>query len=117
MLSATLDTSCALNFLGEDAETSDALIDLVAAAMVGRINLRVTDQAHEEVSRTADDEQRRERLKRLRTFGRVEIEKPQHESRDARGAELLQALFPDSQSDSNTRITTGAIASNWRPTR
>jgi hypothetical protein len=33
VLSATLDTSCALNFLGEDEETSDALIDLVAAAM------------------------------------------------------------------------------------
>ena len=32
----------------------------------------------------------------------MEIEKHQHESRDARGAELLQALFPDSQSDSNT---------------
>ena len=102
VLSATLDTSCALNFLGEDEETSDALIDLVAAAMAGRINLRVTDQAYEEVSRTTDDDQRRERLNRLRTFGRVEIEKYQQSTRDDRGTELLETLFPDGRSDSRT---------------
>ena len=94
MLAATLDTSCALNFLGEDEEASDALIDVVAAAIAGRVSVRVTDQAYEEVARTVDHVARSERLKRLRAFGRLELPEHRRGERDALARELHDALFP-----------------------
>lgn len=102
MLAATLDTSCALNFLGEDEETSDALVDIVASAMAGRVSVCVTDQAYEEVARTADDAARRERLKRLRAFGRVELPEYRHAERDSLAGALHEALFPAAQAGSRT---------------
>jgi len=102
VLAATLDTSCALNFLGEDDETSDALVDVVAAAMAGGVSVRVTDQAYEEVARTADDAARTERLKRLRAFGRVELPEYRHAERDALAGALHNALFPAAQAGSRT---------------
>jgi N-acetylglutamate synthase-like GNAT family acetyltransferase len=102
VLSATLDTSCALNFLGEDEETSDALVDAVAAAMAGRVNLRVTEQAYDEVSRTTNEERRQERLTRLRTFGRVELPVHRHAERNALADRLHDTLFPAAQSTSRT---------------
>lgn len=102
MLSATLDTSCALNFLGEDDEVSDALVDLVAAAMAGRVNLRVTEQAYAEIARARDAGRRRERLKRLRMFGRVELAPHRCEERDRRALQLQKVLFPSAKSGSRT---------------
>ncbi|MEJ7783296.1 MAG: hypothetical protein WKF96_00745 [Solirubrobacteraceae bacterium] len=102
MLSVTLDTSCALNFLGEDEKTSDALVDAVAAAMAGCVNLRVTGQAYDEVARTADEERRRERLSRLRTFGRVESPAHREAERDTLAEALHEQLFPSAQPGSRT---------------
>ncbi len=102
MLAATLDTSCALNFLGHDTEVDDALVGLVAAAMAGRLNLRVTEQAFAEVGRTEEEAARQQRLARLRAFGRVEL--PDHLSgeRDGLAADLKAALFPNSRTGSRT---------------
>jgi predicted nucleic acid-binding protein len=102
VLSATLDTSCALNFLGEDEQTSDALVDVVAAAIAGRVSVRVTDQAYQEVARTDDDAARSERLKRLRAFGRLELPAHRHGERDVLARTLHDVLFPGAQAGSRT---------------
>ena len=102
MLAATLDTSCALNFLGHDSEADDALIDLVAAAMDGRLDLRVTEQAFEEVGRTSEETTREQRLSRLRTFGRVELPVHQVRDRDDLAERLKAAVFPASRAGSRT---------------
>jgi len=102
MLAATLDTSCALNFLGHDSEADDALIDLVAAAMAGRVNLCVTEQAFDEVGRTSEETTRQQRLARLRTFGRVELSPHLSEKRDDLAGRLHASLFAGSQPGSRT---------------
>lgn len=102
MLSLTLDTSCALNFLGEDAESSDALIEVIKAAIDHRVSVRVTEAAHAEVEGSQDEASRRERLKRLETFGRLELPVERHAARDKLAAELHQALFPNAQPGSRT---------------
>jgi predicted nucleic acid-binding protein len=102
MLSATLDTSCALNFLGEDDETSDALVDVVAAAIAGRVSVRVTDQAYQEVARTVDDATRSERLRRLRAFGRLDLPEHRHRERDELARDLHDVLFPAAQAGSRS---------------
>lgn len=102
MLAATLDTSCALNFLGHDSEADDALIDLVAAAMAGRVNLCVTEQAFDEVGRTSEETTRQQRLARLRTFGRVELPPHLLEKRDDLANRLHSSLFVGSQPGSRT---------------
>jgi N-acetylglutamate synthase-like GNAT family acetyltransferase len=102
MLAVTLDTSCALNFLGHDTEADDALIDLVAAAMDGRLDLRVTEQAFEEVGHTSEETMREQRLSRLRTFGRVKLDAHQVGERDELSERLKAAVFPASQVGSRT---------------
>jgi N-acetylglutamate synthase-like GNAT family acetyltransferase len=102
MLAVTLDTSCALNFLGHDSEADDALIDLVAAAIVGRVDLCVTEQAFEEVGRSPQEAERTQRLTRLRTFGRVELASHLQAERDELANNLHLAMFTDSKAGSRT---------------
>ena len=83
-----------LNFLGHDSEADDALIDLVASAMDGRLDLRVTEQAFEEVGRTSEEATREQRLSRLRTFGRVELAAHRVGERDDLSERLKAAVFP-----------------------
>jgi ribosomal protein S18 acetylase RimI-like enzyme len=102
MLAVTLDTSCALNFLGHDPEVDDALVDLVAAAMVGRLNLCVSEQAFEEVARTPTQAAREQRLARMRAFGRAELPAHLHAQRRELVERLHASIFPDSQPGSRT---------------
>lgn len=102
MLAATLDTSCALNFLGHDPEVDDALVDVVAAAIASRVNLGVTEQAFDEVGLTAEEVAREQRLKRLRTFDRVELAGHLAGRRDELANRLHVAIFPDAQVGSRT---------------
>ncbi|HEX5308062.1 MAG TPA: GNAT family N-acetyltransferase [Solirubrobacteraceae bacterium] len=102
MLAVTLDTSCALNFLGLDETADDALIDLVAAAIAGRVDVCVTEQAYEEVRRNPREDERAQRLARLRTFGRVGLAAHRTAERDRLAGELLRALFPDAEAGSRT---------------
>ena len=102
MLAVTMDTSCALNFLGEDEEVSDDVADLVAAATSGAITLAVTERAFEEVSRAKESERREHRLAQLRGFGRLELPGHQVAERDQLAERLHAALFPDAVSGSRT---------------
>lgn len=97
MLSATLDTSCAANFLSDEEEPDEALIELVSFAISGRISVNVSEEAFEEVELTPDEETRQRRLARLKTFGRLELPEHQVEERDRLTADLHQALFPKAQ--------------------
>lgn len=116
MLAATLDTSCALNFLGCDETANDALANLVAAAIAGRLHLRVTEAAHEEVSRTEDEALRRQRLTRLQAFGRVELPPHRVAERDKLAAALHLALFaqakPGSRTDRHNRADCVQLATH-----
>lgn len=102
MRPVTLDTSCALNFLGADQDADDALSDIVGAAMAGRAHVRVTSHAFDEVERLEDERTRRQRLQRLRAFGCIEIAAHQVDVRDRLAAALHAELFPDAQPGSRT---------------
>jgi len=102
VLSLTFDTSCALNFLGEDETTSDALIELMAAAIDGRVSVRVTDAAYAEVGDASEGTARDERLKRLRTFGRLKLPDAQADERDALARQFHTLLFPRARATSRT---------------
>ncbi|HEX8745177.1 MAG TPA: hypothetical protein VF712_18775 [Thermoleophilaceae bacterium] len=97
MLSATLDTSCAQNFLSPLEEADAALIQVIRAGIAGRLDLAVSDEAFEEVARTPDLRLREERLKRLRAFGPVALPAERHGERDALAGRLEHELFPGAQ--------------------
>jgi predicted nucleic acid-binding protein len=97
-----LDTSCALNFLGVDQDADEALGDLVGAAMAGRVHLRVSASAFEEVERVRDQQTREQRLKRLRAFGRIEVASHQVALRDRIATDLHETLFPNAERGSRT---------------
>jgi hypothetical protein len=97
VLSATLDTSCAANFLSDEEHPDEALIELVSFAISGRISVNVSEEAFEEVELTPDEETRQRRLARLKTFGRLELPEHQVEERDRLTEDLHQALFPKAQ--------------------
>lgn len=102
MLAITLDTSCVLNFLGQDDNVDDALVELVALAIAGGVNLNATEHAHTEVARTADEQARANRLARLRAFGKLELASHLHVKRDRLAQELHNAIFPQAQPGSRT---------------
>jgi hypothetical protein len=97
-----MDTSCALNFLGEDQEVADDVVDVVAAAMSGSITLAVTERAFEEVSRAQPSDRREHRLAQLRGFGRLELPIHRLKDRDQLAAKLHAAIFPDALPGSRT---------------
>ena len=70
--------------------------------MAGRVNLRVTEQAYSEVSRAGDSERRQERIRRLRTFGRLEVPPHQRLALEKRAEALVRELFPNALSGSRT---------------
>lgn len=102
MQSITLDTSCALNFLGVDQDADPALSDIIGAAMAGRVNVRVSARAFEEVSRLDDERAREQRLNRLRAFGHIEVAPHQVAARDRLASELHALLFPNAEPGSRT---------------
>jgi hypothetical protein len=93
--SITLDTSCALNFLGVDQDADAALSDIVGASMTGRVSVKVSACAFEEVSALEDESTRRQRLLRLRAFGRIEVASHQGAARDRLAIELHSNSQPD----------------------
>src|SRR3712207_5360296 len=50
VISATLDTSCALNFLSVDEDPDEALMELISLALARRLSLNVTEEAFAEVA-------------------------------------------------------------------
>jgi N-acetylglutamate synthase-like GNAT family acetyltransferase len=102
VISATLDTSCALNFLMSDEEPDEDLIELVSLALAGRISVKVSGEAFLEVEGTADPDKRARRIARLETFGRLTI--PQHleAEREALADRLHAAIFPNAEPGSRS---------------
>jgi len=97
VLSATIDTSCAANFLSDEEDPDDALVELVGLAISGRLSLNVSEEAFEEIELTPDEETRQRRLARLKAFGRLELPEHRVEERDRLTKQLHQAIFPKAQ--------------------
>ena len=95
MVSATLDTSCAQNFLSTDEEPDESLMELISLALAGRVGVNVSAETFDEVERTDDVEARQRRLARLKTFGRLEIPAHRVAERDQLAANFHEALFPN----------------------
>jgi hypothetical protein len=102
VISATLDTSCALNFLMSDEEPDEDLIEMVSLALVGRISLKVSEEAFHEVQGTADPDKRARRIARLEAFGRLTIPKHQESEREALASRLHAAIFPNAKPGSRS---------------
>jgi predicted transcriptional regulator len=107
VISATLDTSCALNFLMSDEEPDEDLIELISLALVGRIGVKVSEEAFLEVAGTVDPDKRAKRIARLETFGRLTIPQHREVERDALAGRLHAAIFskaePGSRSDGHNQ--------------
>lgn len=95
MVSATLDTSCATNFLSVDEEPDEQLMEVISLALAGRVQVNVSEEAFREVGLTPDAEARERRLARLNAFGCVEIPNRLLTQRDEVANELHARLFPD----------------------
>jgi predicted transcriptional regulator/GNAT superfamily N-acetyltransferase len=111
VISATLDTSCALNFLVSDEEPDEHLIELISLALAGRISVKVSEEAFREVEGTADPEDRTKRIARLEAFGRLMIPKPRQGEREELAGRLHSAIFPKAEPGSRSD------EHNWRDCR
>jgi hypothetical protein len=105
VISATLDTSCALNFLMSDEAPDEDVIELVSLGLVGRINLKVSEDAFLEVEGTADPDRRAKRIARLEAFGRLTIPRQREGEREALAARLHAAPNPGAAAMSTTYAT------------
>lgn len=108
VISATLDTSSALNFLMTEEEPDDDLMDVISLALAGKIAVNVSEEAFVEVEGTADAEARERRITRLKTFGRLTIPSERTDERDEIAKRLHTAIFPNAtpgsrQDDHNRR--------------
>jgi N-acetylglutamate synthase-like GNAT family acetyltransferase len=95
MISVTLDTSCALNFLSTEEEPDDDLMDLISLALAGRVAVNVSEETFREVELSPDPEARQRRLARLETFGRLQIPADRVQERDDLANRLHGIVFPD----------------------
>jgi GNAT superfamily N-acetyltransferase/predicted transcriptional regulator len=102
VLSVTLDTSCALNFLMTEEEPDDDLMEVISLTLAGRIGANVSDEAFIEVERTADADARAKRLARLETFGRLTIPRQREGERDELASRLHDAIFPKAEPGSRS---------------
>jgi hypothetical protein len=97
VISATLDTSCAANFLSIDEEPDEHLIEVMSLAFAGRVQVNVSEEAFREVELTPDAAARERRLARLTAFGRLEIPARLVGERDDLAEKLHADLFPDAK--------------------
>lgn len=103
VLSATLDTSCALNFLGlRDEEPDNDLLQLLHLGMRHRVLLGVTGEAYAEVAEGPDPGQALRQAARLEVLGRLEVPAERSGEVDQLAEELHGALFPNAQPGSRT---------------
>jgi N-acetylglutamate synthase-like GNAT family acetyltransferase len=97
VISVTLDTSCALNFLTTEEEPDDDLMEVMSLALAGRIAANVSDEAFAEVELTPDEDVRKRRVARLKAFGHLGLPHHRVPERDSLADELHAAIFPDAQ--------------------
>lgn len=94
-----------------DEEPDEDLIELISLALVGRISLKVSEEAFREVEGTADPDQRAKRIARLETFGRLTIPEVRQGEREALAGRLHVAIFPNAEPGSRSD------KHNWRDCR
>jgi N-acetylglutamate synthase-like GNAT family acetyltransferase/predicted transcriptional regulator len=85
-----------------DEQPDEDLIELISLALVGRINLKVSDEAFREVEGTADPDKRAKRIARLETFGRLTIPQHRQTEREALARRLHGAIFPKAEPGSRS---------------
>lgn len=103
MLSVTLDTSCALNFLALDSEDPDAdLLRLLHLAVRHGVLVGVTAEAHDEVASHPDAEFAQRQVERLQIFGRLELAADQLAEIDDLATKIHDEAFPKSQPGSRS---------------
>src|SRR3712207_2369131 len=101
MLSLTLDTSCALNFLSLRPEEPDGdLLRLLHLAFRHRVLAGVTVEAHEEVKRSDDPVEAERASQRLAVLGDLDVAPGDESSVSALAAEMMSSIFPRSQAGS-----------------
>ncbi|MDQ3604545.1 MAG: GNAT family N-acetyltransferase [Actinomycetota bacterium] len=112
MVSITLDSSCALNFLGlREEEPDTALLELLHLGMRHRILVGVTGEAYAEVDAGLPEDQARRQLARLKVFGRLEIPIEREAEVEALSSELHADLFSSAVEGSRSDDH------NWRDCR
>jgi N-acetylglutamate synthase-like GNAT family acetyltransferase len=111
VISATLDNSCALNFLSTDEEPDADLMEVISLALAGRVLANVSEEAFAEVENTADADMRKRRIARLKTFGRLELPPQRASERDELAKTLHNAIFPKAKAGSRQD------QHNWRDCR
>jgi len=102
VISVTLDTSCALNFLMTEEDPDDDLMDVISLTLAGRIAAKVSEEAFKEVEGTADANARAKRMARLEAFGRLTIPKNRQGERDELADKLHEAIFPNAKAGSRS---------------
>lgn len=111
VISVTLDTSCALNFLMSQEEPDEDLMEVISLTLSGRLVANVSDEAFAEVERTPDADTRKNRIARLKTFGRLAIPTHRVPERDELAKKLHAAIFPHAKAGSRQDDH------NWRDCR
>jgi len=85
-----------------DANPNPDLIDLVRAAMNGRVDLKVTRVTHDELAGDPNPIRREAGLSRLRMYPVIQVPTYREKERDQLAGEMLRAIFPNTQPDSTT---------------
>jgi hypothetical protein len=99
-----------------DEEPDEDLIELISLALVGRINLKVSDEAFREVEGTADPDKRAKRIARLETFGRLTIPQHRQTERDALARRLTERSSRRRSRVAEATSTTSATVGSWQRT-
>jgi N-acetylglutamate synthase-like GNAT family acetyltransferase len=103
MLSVTLDTSCALSFLGmADEQPDHDLLRLLHLGMRHHVLLGVSEEAYSEVERDRDQERAQRQLDRLQVLGRLEIPAERRDELQSLAEALHASIFPRAQPGSRT---------------
>jgi N-acetylglutamate synthase-like GNAT family acetyltransferase len=99
MIIDTFDTSCVLNLLRPDEQPNEDLLRLIQLGLSGKVQIRVTPVAHEEIDSgfVEGHESRPNVRKRLEQFPISDISSERTAERDRKAYELLALLWPNLQ--------------------
>jgi len=108
VLSLTFDTSAVIDVIRGDAGPSPELIQLIRAAVSGRVDLKIASGTAEEMEQDRDSLRREVGVERLKMFPVLEVPAHRVQERNEAAAEMMRTLF------SNAREGSTTYAHNWR---